>query len=377
MTRLLVCSGLGVVLLLGVPRAHATHVFVEEFDEAGVALGGAADINEEITLFGVPPRFLRDPLTGTEFLPEPLLPVSTTDVRPDDPEVLDKELLWDNGPGDQETLAMTPDTADGNYPFLRVRMETVFSTVGDLVPAEPRAGVVVRFSQNRFYAAYGMVELIDGFFLAIHFHLQKWNGSDLIDLDSGPAFTVPFGFSAGDNYRIRLVVTAPDGTGTSQLTARVFRLSVTGGSLIEEDVAVLEGSDDDLNVGRIGLYAKSGSAMSVFIGFDDSSGASLLDLREGLIDLDDLIATLDISPDAGDLTGPSIKVNGARKRKLERKADRMFKLLDAARFKKLARKLQFVRKHADGTMRPRDWVQGEAAARMVAVIDQIQPQLPP
>lgn len=378
MSRLLMFSVAAGFLLSAVRSVHATHAFVEEFDEPGVALPGAADINQEITLFGAAPRFLRDELTATAFLPEPLLPVSSTDVRPDDPEVLDKELRWDNGPGDQETLALTPDIADGNYPFLRVRMETVFATVGDLVPAQPKAGVVVRYSQDRFYAAYGVVQLI-GVALQIHFHLQRWNGIGVgfVDLDSGPAFAGPFAFSAGDNYRIRLVVTAPDATGTSQLTARVFHLGVKGGRLIEEDVAVLEGSDDDLNIGRIGLYAQSGSAMSVFIGFDESSGAGILDLREGLIDLDDLIATLDIPPDAGDMTGPNIKVNGARKRKLEHKADRMFKLLEAGRFKKLARKLEFVRNHADGTTHPRDWVQGAAAVKMVAVIDQIQGQLPP
>jgi hypothetical protein len=224
-------------------------------------------IRREVPLMGGP-FFLRHELTS--FQEEDLLPVENAG---------DFELLWDNGAGgDGSSLALTDDDEEGNYDFEDVTLTTAFAMQGDLAAALPEAGVVVRhtgpefLSPRKFYCVFGRVTPGGAVGLQIQFFLRKWEGLGFVALDSGPADSELYDYTAAQNFRLSLQVTGPDAGGQNQLAACFERLSVVGGALEVEPLACLTGIDDDLMRGQIGLYTKGGSVHTE-IAFDDGVAA--------------------------------------------------------------------------------------------------------
>jgi hypothetical protein len=253
-------AGACLLAWLAAPAARATHSFVEQWDEAGVAPEGAEHINVRIDLLFAPAVWVRDPLAG--FRPGPTLPVSGLG---------DLELLWDNGIVDAWTLHLTPNDEAGNYPSMGVTMETYLAAVGDLPGASAEAGVVVRFFQDRFYTAFGSIDPGEE---GLGIRLQLWKGlvpgRALVALDSGAAISDPFPAEAGENFLIRLTVSAPDpDTLESQLAASLFRIAEDGPNLIVTHLATLTGLDSEIQDGRVGLYMRAGS-VGTQIAFDES-----------------------------------------------------------------------------------------------------------
>ncbi|MGH7732036.1 MAG: hypothetical protein ACRENJ_12395 [Candidatus Eiseniibacteriota bacterium] len=229
--------------------------FLEHWDEAACCgLPDAEFINIQVPLPVGPGAFVRDPLA--DFDPEPLLPVSNGG---------DLELFWTNGFADAGDLALTPD----HYNSCRVRMETVVAANGDLVAAEPRAGVVVRYEGGQgFYSAYAAVGN-EGGSLKVRLHVEKYVGGAFGPLDAGPPPSVAFDFAANQNFRVGIEVGEPDADGNSTLTGYLDRLSVVGGVLQTESLVVMTGVDDDFHGGQIGLYVQAGS-LRTQVAFDES-----------------------------------------------------------------------------------------------------------
>ncbi|MBI4472961.1 MAG: hypothetical protein HY646_09860 [Acidobacteria bacterium] len=362
-----------VLVLLFSPAVCADHDFDEHFEQAGEALADADEINQEEGDEGL---FRRSGLAGTPFLPDPLLPVSSGDVSAGGEP--DKELLWEVEAGDQETVALTPDSPLGNYPGLGVRVETFFAAVGD-VESGAWVGAVARHSQHVYYIAYGMVlPTEEG--LKIQFLLQKkvlagsHAFSPLDEYTVGPASAL-FSFREGENFRVRLDVTAPDGEGCSRLCAHFERVVIgEEGERIFDPLATLIGRDCSLNTGRVGVYASSGSVLAATkIAFDPVHVAKIdgLPARCLLVDLEGAIGGLDVRPEEGDMLGPKDDVKSARKKILLRHVARSSLYLDDNDFAALARELQFVRERANGSAEPPDWVAGSAAVAIVMDIDAI------
>ena len=263
---------LSLVLGLFAPAAaRATHVFTETNDDVVCVvppcpIADNLNIKREVPLMGVVGLFRRDPLTT--FLNEPALPVANAG---------DIEMLWDNGgAGASATLALTPNDDDGNYDFLGVTLQTDFAMEGDLEAAMADAGVVQRHQgpdiifQRKFYCAYGQVRLDGG--LKVRFRISKWIAFAFEDLDSGALVTADYEFIKGDNYRIAFEVTEPDADGVSTLTADFYHLTLVDGVVTPVFLERLSGTDSDLEIGQIGLYANAGSFQTQ-IAFDQGVAA--------------------------------------------------------------------------------------------------------
>lgn len=246
--------------------ALATHDFTETNDDVACAappcpIADNLHINREVPLTAAAALFVRHPLTT--FRDDPLPIANAGDI----------EMLWDNaGFGASSSLALTPNDGPGNYNFLGVTLQTDFAMEGDLEAAMADAGVVHRhqgpdfISARKFYCAYGQVRVVAGI-LQVHFRISKWIAFGFEDLDSGALLTADYPFERGENFRIVFEVSEPV-DGLSTLTAGFYRLTLVDGVLTPVLLESLEGTDNDLEIGQIGLYASAGS-FATQIAFDD------------------------------------------------------------------------------------------------------------
>jgi hypothetical protein len=368
------------VVVLFCPRAFADHSFPtpEEFDEPGDVLGGAVEIKDEVVLLGDAGLYSRVPL-GTLFLDDPVLPVS--DDLPGEPPGEEKELRWASVDGDDETLALTPDTVEGNYPSLGVTMETYAAAAGELQQgAQP--GVLARYDQSGgFYLVRADIAGPIGAFevtLKVGRH-QGFLVDPVLDEFLTPPTAGPFAYDEGENLRIKLEVNAPDGAGVSQVCGILDRVYVRDGVLRRRQLGVVVGRDDDLHVGRAGIYASAGTILeAIEIGYDAANLRVVANLSVPCLvpRLRDVVDGVSTAPQDQEMAGLNEDVNLRWKLALLRKADRAAKTVAKDKLPRAARVLQKIRVRVDGSPEPSDWILGAKAAAIVAQIDEMLVQLP-
>jgi hypothetical protein len=97
--------------------------------------------------------------------------------------------------------------------------------------------------------------------------------------------------------------------------------------------------------------------------------ASVARVRASLTVLLDLVHGLDPAPGAGQMTSPDEETNLQRQRRLVDFVDTMIALWGTGSLAELRDVLAGVRRRADGSPNPPDWIQGPAALRIRARVD--------